>query len=229
MLWCFWGWWWHDIAPKLCWASGRERFRNGFPSFYVPKLIFCWISGVPLASVGTASSLDAVSVCTGLTPWGVGLWLSSFLQGLYSELVWSWVREVSRFAPGKGNRGAVKGSVRTPMFDYNWRLWNCSLGVCLYWQTLTLGKSPLATNLSFTEFINPLFHIWSCCPLALLYSPFFTLSLDCAGLQMPLTCPVLPRCAQKMTSSLFIRIYHWHRESDGGHTAASSFVLHSSH
>lgn len=42
--------------------------------------------------------LISVSVCTGVTPRGLGLRLFSFLQDSYSELVWSWVRQVSRVA-----------------------------------------------------------------------------------------------------------------------------------
>lgn len=103
LLWCFWGWWWHDTAHKLCWASRREKFRNVFLSFYVSKLNFCWLQVCNWLlweqhQLLIRLVLIPVSVRTGLTPQGVGLWFFSFLQGSFSELIRSWDRQVTQVA-----------------------------------------------------------------------------------------------------------------------------------
>lgn len=46
------------IQPPNSVEPQGQRVRNGFSSLYVPKLNFSWLSGVPLASVGTASALN---------------------------------------------------------------------------------------------------------------------------------------------------------------------------
>lgn len=138
-------------------------------------------------------------MCVDLTPWegGCHTQLSMvFIHCMSLVLGQTGVQGCLR----KGHRDAVEGNGEDGLFGNSWCLiatGGCEivpLRVCLYWQSLPLCKSPTVIHLSFwSSSISYLI------PVSITLFSIFHPSTAYSGLQMPLTCPVLLKCAQQMT------------------------------